>query len=80
MNSHVQPFFLSNTVSFLVKRTLPTIRNAVGIKRSHLPSFEFVFVFVLCQFEPKRQSYVGGPQTFSVTFDGNGFASKLTVR
>lgn len=31
------------------------------------------------QFEPKKQSFVGVPQTFSVTFDENGFASKMTV-
>ncbi|CAM9342130.1 unnamed protein product [Ascophyllum nodosum] len=29
--------------------------------------------------EPKRQSFVGGPQTFSVTFDKDGYASKITL-
>lgn len=31
------------------------------------------------QLEPKRTSYVGGPQTFSVTFNEDGFVSKITV-
>ncbi|CAM9522130.1 unnamed protein product, partial [Hapterophycus canaliculatus] len=30
-------------------------------------------------FEPKRDSFVGTPQTVSVTFDSDGFASKITV-
>ncbi|CAM9651121.1 unnamed protein product [Ectocarpus sp. 12 AP-2014] len=31
------------------------------------------------KFEPKRQSFVSTPQTFSVTFDADGFASKITL-
>eukprot|EP00752_Nemacystus_decipiens_P009512 g8503.t1 len=30
------------------------------------------------KFEPKKQSYVGTPATYSVTFDEAGFASKIT--
>ena len=37
------------------------------------------YIFVLFQFEPTRQSYVGTPATYSVTFDEAGFASKITV-
>lgn len=32
------------------------------------------------QIEAKRKSYQAGPETFSVTFNEEGFVSKITVR
>ncbi|CAN0187607.1 unnamed protein product [Pylaiella littoralis] len=31
------------------------------------------------KFEPKKQSYLGTPSTFSVTFDSGGYVSKITL-
>lgn len=44
-----------------------------------LLSFCACFYRVFVQFEPKRESYVGTPATYSVTFDEDGYASKITV-
>ena len=45
-----------------------------------LPALSLERLLGFAQLEPKRQSFVGGPQTFSVTFDKDGYASKITVR